>query len=34
MYRCGTEYDRLDKLAIQLYVDYGFCHFPLNVQEV
>ena len=34
MRRCGTEYDRLDKLAIEIYLDYGFNSFPLDVKDV
>ena len=34
MYRCGSEYDRLDKLAIDIYLDYGFNSFPLDVKDV
>ncbi len=34
MYRNCAIYDRLDRLAIELYCDYGFNKFPLDVQEV
>ena len=34
MYRSKQEYDELDKLAIDLYLDYNFNGFPLDVNEV
>ena len=34
MYRNGNEYDRLDKLAIDIYVDYGINSFPLDEKEL
>lgn len=34
MYRKGSEYDRIAKLAIDLYLDYGFVTFPLNEEDV
>ena len=34
MYRDGSEYDRVDKLAIDIYLDYGFNSFPLDVDDV
>ena len=34
MYRNGAEYDRLDKLVIDIFVDYGFDSFPLDEKEV
>ena len=34
MYRKGNEYNRLDKLAIDLYVDYGITSFPLDEKEL
>ncbi len=34
MYRKGKEYDRLDKMAIDLYVDYGITSFPLDEKEL
>lgn len=34
MYRRGKEYDRIAKLAINIYLDYGFNTFPLDEKEV
>ena len=34
MYRSGEKYDRLDQMVINIYVDYGFCNFPLDEKEV
>lgn len=34
MYRDGKEYDRLDKMVIDLYVDYGVASFPLDEKEL
>lgn len=34
MYRNWKEYDRLDKLVTQIYLDYGFDSFPLDEKEV
>lgn len=34
MYRDGKKYDEMDKLAIQLYLDYGFTSFPLDEKDV
>lgn len=34
MYRKGKEYENLDKLAIDVYVDYGLSSFPLDEKEL
>ena len=34
MYRDGSIYDELDKLAISIYIDYGIRDFPIDVQEL
>ncbi len=34
MYRKRDEYNRLDKTAIDLYIDYGITSFPLNEKEL
>ena len=34
MYRNSAEYDRLDKMAIEIYVDYGIKSFPLDEKEL
>ncbi len=34
MYRDGAEYNRLDKMAIDIYIDYGITDFPIDVKDV
>ena len=34
MYRNSAEYDRLDKMVIEIYVDYGIKSFPLDEKEL
>lgn len=34
MYRSGSSYDEMAKLVIDVYLDYGFNTFPLDVNEV
>lgn len=34
MYRGRQEYNRIDQLAIDIYLDYGFRTFPLDVEDV
>ena len=34
MRRSGEQYDKMAKLAIGIYIDYGIQTFPINVHEV
>ena len=34
MYRLGAEYDRLDQMVIDIFVDYGITEFPIDVNDV
>ena len=34
MYRSGKEYDRIDKLVIDILMDYGINEFPLDMNEL
>ncbi|MEE3488751.1 MAG: ImmA/IrrE family metallo-endopeptidase [Bulleidia sp.] len=34
MYRKGSDYDKLDRMVIEIYVDYGIHKFPLNLQDL
>ena len=34
MYRTGAEYNRLDRIVIDIYIDYGFNSFPLDEKAV
>ncbi len=34
MYRDSSEYERIDRLAIDVYLDYGINSFPLDEQEI
>lgn len=34
MYRSGEEYDAIEKIAVDIYIDYGFNTFPLDEKQV
>lgn len=34
MYRSGPDYDRMAKLAIDIFIDYNITSFPINIKEL